>query len=79
LTHRRIYVNLAVFGVIFLVMLVEATRSIISVGAIQHPYPLSAEFPNAFGVLVHSEVDYLAYRSERSAVRTAYRAASLST
>lgn len=59
MTRRRIYVNLAVFGVIFVVMLVEATRSIISIGAIQHPYSLSAEFPNAFGVLVHSEVDYL--------------------
>ena len=59
MTRRRVYINLAVFGAVFLVMLVEATRSIISVGAIQHPYGMSAEFSNAFGVLVHSEVDYL--------------------
>lgn len=56
---RRVYVNLIVFGTIFLVMLVEATRAIVNVGAISHPYAMSAEFSNAFGVLVHSEVDYL--------------------
>src|SRR5207302_10593061 len=55
----RVYTNLIVFGVIFLVMLIEATRTIVSVGAIAHPYSMAAEFSNAFGVLTHSEVDYL--------------------
>jgi phospholipid/cholesterol/gamma-HCH transport system substrate-binding protein len=44
---------------LFLILLVEATRSIISVGAITHPYTLNAEFSNGIGVLTHSEVAYL--------------------
>jgi phospholipid/cholesterol/gamma-HCH transport system substrate-binding protein len=59
LRRRRVYINLGVFGLIFLVMIIEATRAVVSIGAIQHPYGISAEFSNAFGVLVHSEVDYL--------------------
>jgi phospholipid/cholesterol/gamma-HCH transport system substrate-binding protein len=59
LKRRRVYINLGVFGVIFLVMIIEASRAVVNIGAIQHPYALSAQFSNAFGVLVHSEVDYL--------------------
>jgi phospholipid/cholesterol/gamma-HCH transport system substrate-binding protein len=55
----RVLINLAIFGTLFLLMLIEATRSIISVGAISHPYILNADFPDSIGVFTHSEVDYL--------------------
>lgn len=55
----RVRINLIFFSILFVVLLVEATRSIINVGAITHPYPLSATFTNANGVLTHDEVDYL--------------------
>jgi phospholipid/cholesterol/gamma-HCH transport system substrate-binding protein len=55
----RVLINLAIFGTLFLLMLIEATRSIVSVGAISHPYSLNAEFPDSIGVFAHSEVDYL--------------------
>lgn len=55
----RVRVNLIVFGLLFLVLLTEATRSIITVGQITHPYKLSAVFTDANGVVAHDEVDYL--------------------
>jgi phospholipid/cholesterol/gamma-HCH transport system substrate-binding protein len=55
----RTRVNLGVFGALFIILLVEATRSIVTVGAITHPYNLNAQFTNGIGVLKHSEVDYL--------------------
>jgi phospholipid/cholesterol/gamma-HCH transport system substrate-binding protein len=57
--RTRVFVNLGVFAALFLVLLVEATRSIITVGAITHPYTLNAQFTNGIGVLKHSEVAYL--------------------
>src|SRR6266568_8777958 len=55
----RVWINLGFFTLLFLSLAFEATRSIITVGAISHPYTISAEFPNASGVLAHDEVDYL--------------------
>jgi phospholipid/cholesterol/gamma-HCH transport system substrate-binding protein len=55
----RVLINLAIFGTLFILMLVQATRSIINVGAISHPYRLTAQFPDSIGVFTHSEVDYL--------------------
>jgi phospholipid/cholesterol/gamma-HCH transport system substrate-binding protein len=57
--RTRVFVNLGVFAFLFLVLLVEATRSIITIGAITHPYVLNAQFANGIGVLTHSEVAYL--------------------
>jgi phospholipid/cholesterol/gamma-HCH transport system substrate-binding protein len=57
--RARVYVNLGVFAALFFVLLVEATRSIITVGAITHPYTLNAQFTNGIGVLKYSEVAYL--------------------
>ena len=60
MTRRpRVWINLALFGGLFIFMLIEATRSIITVGAISHPYTLNAEFSDSIGVIKHSEVDYL--------------------
>ena len=58
-SRARVRINLIFFGILFLVLLVEATRSIITVGQISHPYSLHAEFTNANGVVTHDEVDYL--------------------
>ncbi|HEX9549049.1 MAG TPA: MCE family protein [Acidimicrobiales bacterium] len=55
----RVWINLSFFAILFLALAFEATRSIITVGTISHPYTLSAEFANASGVLAHDEVDYL--------------------
>ncbi|MDP9074073.1 MAG: MlaD family protein, partial [Actinomycetota bacterium] len=57
--RARVRLNLIVFGLLFLVLLFEASRSIITVGQIAHPYRLNAAFTNANGVLTHDEVDYL--------------------
>ena len=55
----RVRLNLIFFGILFVVLLVEAARSIITVGQVTHPYRLNAAFTNANGVLTHDEVDYL--------------------
>ncbi len=57
--RSRVRLNLLFFGILFLVLLVEATRSVITIGQITHPYRLNADFTNANGVLAHDEVDYL--------------------
>jgi len=57
--RSRVRLNLVFFTILFLLLLIEATRAIISVGAISHPYRLSAVFTNANGVVTHDEVDYL--------------------
>lgn len=57
--RSRVRLNLLFFGILFVVLLVEATRSVITVGQITHPYRLAADFSNANGVLAHDEVDYL--------------------
>ncbi|HEV7887126.1 MAG TPA: MCE family protein [Acidimicrobiales bacterium] len=56
--NRRVFLNLVVFTVLFVVMVSWAVRSIVSVDAIEKPYTLSAEFSNAFGVGPHAEVTY---------------------
>src|SRR4051812_5150208 len=56
---RRIYLNLAVFGLAFVGMIFWAINQIVSVDAVDKPYRLAAEFPNAVGVLPNAEVTYL--------------------
>ena len=56
---NRVRLNLVFFGLMFLVMVFWAVNSIVSFNQIDRPYPISAEFPNAFGVLPNSEVTYL--------------------
>lgn len=55
---RRVAVNLAVFGLAFLVMVGWAVNNVVSFTSLERPYPLSAEFANAFGVLPNAEVTY---------------------
>jgi phospholipid/cholesterol/gamma-HCH transport system substrate-binding protein len=59
MSTRRIAVNLTIFTLGFVVMVYWAINNVVSVGAIDQPYPLSAEFTNAFGVLPTAEVTYL--------------------
>jgi phospholipid/cholesterol/gamma-HCH transport system substrate-binding protein len=61
--RSRVRINLVFFGLLFLVLLIEATRSIVTVGQLSHPYPLNAEFTDANGVVTHDEVDYLGVAS----------------
>ena len=56
---RWVYINLVVFALLFFIMVGWAVRSIVSFNAIDRPYELGAEFPNAFGVLPNAEVTYL--------------------
>jgi phospholipid/cholesterol/gamma-HCH transport system substrate-binding protein len=67
----RIIVNLGVFTVAFALMVYWAINNIVSVDRIDRPYPISAEFTNAFGILPNAEVTYLgvAYGSVRSVHR----------
>lgn len=57
--RARVRLNLIFFGLLFLVLLVEATRALITVGQITNPYTLNAVFSDANGVVAHDEVDYL--------------------
>lgn len=59
MTGRRVWINLAFFSVMFLVMVVWLTQQVVSFRALERPYRLSAEFSNAFGVLPNAEVTYL--------------------
>src|SRR3712207_9028347 len=56
---RRVALNLVIFLVLFFIMLGWAVRNVVSVEQIERPYPLSATFSNAFGVLPNAEVTYL--------------------
>jgi phospholipid/cholesterol/gamma-HCH transport system substrate-binding protein len=57
--NRRVAMNVAFFAVMFAVMLGWAVRQVVSVEQLDKPYPIAAEFPNAFGVLPNAEVTYL--------------------
>ncbi|MDQ6615500.1 MAG: MlaD family protein [Actinomycetota bacterium] len=57
--RARVRLNLIFFALLFAVLLFEATRAIITVGQITHPYQLRAVFTDANGVVKHDEVDYL--------------------
>jgi phospholipid/cholesterol/gamma-HCH transport system substrate-binding protein len=57
--RARVRLNLIFFVLLFAVLLFEATRAVITVGEITHPYQLSAAFTDANGLVVHDEVDYL--------------------
>jgi phospholipid/cholesterol/gamma-HCH transport system substrate-binding protein len=56
---RRVAMNLVIFGLAFVVMVAWAVNQIVSVDAVDHPYTLAAEFPNAVGLLPNAEVTYL--------------------
>ena len=56
---RRVATNVAVFGVAFLVMVGWAVNQVVSVDQLDQPYPISAEFTNAFGIVPNAEVTYL--------------------
>jgi phospholipid/cholesterol/gamma-HCH transport system substrate-binding protein len=56
---RRVWVNLAFFAVLFVVMVGWLTQRVVSFNTLDRPYSLSAEFSNAFGVLPNAEVTYL--------------------
>jgi phospholipid/cholesterol/gamma-HCH transport system substrate-binding protein len=51
--------NVSFFAVMFVVMVGWAVRQVVSVDQLDRPYPISADFPNAFGVLPNAEVTYL--------------------
>jgi phospholipid/cholesterol/gamma-HCH transport system substrate-binding protein len=55
----RIVLNLGVFTLAFAVMVYWAINNIVSVDRLERPYPISAEFTNAFGILPNAEVTYL--------------------
>jgi phospholipid/cholesterol/gamma-HCH transport system substrate-binding protein len=57
--RSRLLLNLGVFTLGFVVMLYWALNNIVSVDQIDRPYPISAEFPSAFGILPNAEVTYL--------------------
>ena len=59
MTRRRVWVNLAFFGLMFVIMLGWLTQRVVSFDTLENPYSLSAEFSNAFGVLPNAEVTYL--------------------
>ena len=55
----RIYINLAVFVVVFGAMLVWASRNVVSLDRIEQPYDLVVEADAASGVSANAEVAYL--------------------
>jgi len=57
--RRRVAINLSVFGAVFILMVYWAVHQIVSVDAVDRPYSIAAEFPNAVGVLKNAEVTYL--------------------
>ena len=56
---RRVLVNVGFFLLMFGVMVAWAVEQVVSVDSLEQPYPLAAEFANAFGVLPNAEVTYL--------------------
>jgi phospholipid/cholesterol/gamma-HCH transport system substrate-binding protein len=54
----RVTLNLAVFVVLFVVMVGWAVNNLVSVDQLEKPYALSADFANAFGVGPNAEVTY---------------------
>jgi phospholipid/cholesterol/gamma-HCH transport system substrate-binding protein len=57
--NRRIAINLAVFSAVFALMLVWAVNNIVTIEALERPYPISGEFDQASGILPRAEVAYL--------------------
>jgi phospholipid/cholesterol/gamma-HCH transport system substrate-binding protein len=56
---RRVWLNLAVFALGFVIMVGWLTQRVVSFKGLDRPYRISAEFTNAFGVLPNAEVTYL--------------------
>jgi phospholipid/cholesterol/gamma-HCH transport system substrate-binding protein len=57
--RRRINLNLAVFGMGFVVMMLWLASSVVSFKQVEKPYKLTGNFENAFGVLPHAEVAFI--------------------
>ena len=57
--NRRIMMNVAVFALAFVVMIGWAVNQVVSVDQLAQPYPIAAEFTNAFGIVPNAEVTYL--------------------
>jgi phospholipid/cholesterol/gamma-HCH transport system substrate-binding protein len=57
--NRRVVFNVAFFALLFAVMTGWAVRQVVSVDRLDQPYPIAAEFANAFGILPNAEVTYL--------------------
>ena len=55
----RIVLNLAIFTVLFAVMVTWAISNVVSVDQVEHPYRLTGQFSNAFGIGKDAEVTYL--------------------
>lgn len=55
----RIYINLAVFGVVFAVMILWALQNVVSLDSIEDPYDLVVMADAASGVGTNAEVAYL--------------------
>lgn len=59
MNRRRIYTNVIVFTLGFLVMVAWAVSQVVSIDLKDNPYRLRAEFANAFGIGPNAEVTYL--------------------
>jgi phospholipid/cholesterol/gamma-HCH transport system substrate-binding protein len=57
--NRRVLFNVVFFALMFGVMTTWAVRQVVSVDELDKPYPVVAEFVNAFGILPNAEVTYL--------------------
>lgn len=55
----RVLINLAVFGVVFLVMVVWAVNNVITIDRVERPYDLTVYADAASGVSTNAEVAYL--------------------
>lgn len=62
---RRTLINLVFFVAVFAVMLVWATRNVVSIRSLERPYTVSGEFAAAVGLRAESEVAYLGVRYGR--------------
>ena len=56
---RRIFVNLAIFTALFVLMVGWAINNVVSVDQVDRPYRLTGQFSNAFGIGKDAEITYL--------------------
>lgn len=55
---RRVWINLGVFSLLFLVLMNWAARSILSLDAVERPYEVTADFSNSPGLRNNVDVTY---------------------
>jgi phospholipid/cholesterol/gamma-HCH transport system substrate-binding protein len=56
---RRVLANLALFGLIGLILAVWAATNVLNLSALTHPYDITAQFSSSPGLRSHFEVAYL--------------------